>query len=97
MPDAADLLSILGMLALAAAAAVAGLFVALAVRRWSQRDEPAPNFTFQDLREMRARGDISESEFAAMRAALLAGVELKDGSPDGSAPRGPQPPRPPEA
>jgi uncharacterized membrane protein len=57
--------------------ALAGFGVAVAVRRWMSREEPIETFTFQDLREMRARGDISEQEFAAMRAALLARMDLE--------------------
>ena len=56
---------------------VGGFVVAVAVRRWAQREERAVgSFTFQDLRDMRARGEITEQEFAAMRTALLARIDL---------------------
>jgi uncharacterized membrane protein len=56
---------------------VGGFAVAVAVRRWAQREERAVgSFTFQDLRDMRARGEITEQEFAAMRTALLARIDL---------------------
>ena len=72
MPSSSQLVSVLGWFAVAAGVALVGFFVAAAVRRWTQHDEAAQNFTFQDLRDMRARGDISAQEFDAMRAALLA-------------------------
>lgn len=34
-------------------------------------DPTAQVFTLQDLRDMRARGDLSEAEFDSMRAALI--------------------------
>ncbi len=48
-----------------------GTGVILWVRRWSRRDTPAEPFTVQDLRDMRARGEITEREYMAMRAALI--------------------------
>lgn len=51
-----------------------GSAVVLLSRRW-MRGGDAPNaatpFTLQDLREMRARGDIDETEYAAMRTMIL--------------------------
>lgn len=76
MPDATQLLSTFGWFFIAAVAALAGYFVAMAIRRWSQSETPAENFTFQDLRDMKARGQITAQEFEAMRAALLAGMDL---------------------
>jgi hypothetical protein len=78
MPDSSALLSLLGWFAVAAVVALGGFSIAVAVRRWTQRDEPAQNFTFQDLRDMRARGEITPQEFAAMRASLLADLDLED-------------------
>ncbi len=66
-----DLLNVALLIALAAAVAVSGIFAALALRRWAKRDAPAEAFTLQDLREMKARGQIDEREFLAMRAAIL--------------------------
>jgi uncharacterized membrane protein len=54
-----------------------GTVVVFVVRRWAQRDAPLESFTIQDLREMRSRGEITESEFAAMRAALLSQMDLR--------------------
>jgi hypothetical protein len=76
---------------------VCGLYLAVAVRRWVQSEEPVGSFTLQDLRDMRARGEISAQEFATMRTALLAELQLASGAeppsaspaespPDGAAP-----------
>ncbi len=78
MLDSAQLVSLLFMFGIVAAAAVAGYLVVLAVRRWSQQEEPAATFTFQDLRDMREKGQITDQEFAAMRAALLAEMGVMD-------------------
>lgn len=86
IPGPGDLVSLFLWFGLAAVAAVAGYCVVLAVRRWAQREEHAATFTFQDLREMRARGQISEQEFASMRAALLGQFERGDSDPPGTAP-----------
>ena len=59
---------------LAAILGIGGVSVAVAVRRWSRREEPSTAFTLQDLREMRAQGEISEAEYATLRAALLGQV-----------------------
>jgi hypothetical protein len=51
-----------------------GSAVVLLSRRW-MRDSDTPDtitpFTLQDLREMRARGDIDDTEYTAMRAMIL--------------------------
>lgn len=78
MPSSNELMSLLGWFAIAAVIAMGGSLVAVAVRRWAQRDDPAENFTFQDLREMRARGDITVKEFATMRAALLSQLQVEE-------------------
>jgi len=56
---------------LVAILAIGGLAVALAARRWAQRDAQREAFTLQDLRDMRARHEISDQEFLALRAAVL--------------------------
>lgn len=50
---------------------LAGTAVIVWTRRWIRRDPGVEPFTFQDLRDMKARGEINEREFAIMRAALL--------------------------
>lgn len=85
----------MGLITLASLAALGGWFVTMALRRWAQRDEHAENFTVQDLRDMRARGDITEREFVAMRRALLAemgaridgGSEIRPPDPEGNSER----------
>lgn len=91
MPGTAELLSVFGWVAVAAVLAVAGFLVVFMVRRWSQRDEPVATFTFHDLREMRARGDITETEFKAMRSSLLAEYDTDNRGPSGpeAGPAGP--------
>ncbi len=81
MPDTSQMLTLLGTFALAAVLALMGFFLATAVKRWSQREERPETFTFQDLRNMRDRGEITPTEFAAMRSTLLAEHGLGD---DGS-------------
>jgi hypothetical protein len=75
-PD--DILKVFFWFALVAVAALAGFYLAVAIKRWSQRDDQVESFTFQDLRDMRARGEISPHEYDAMRAALLAEYGLSD-------------------
>lgn len=51
-----------------------GSAVVLLSRRWMRDSDPpdtATPFTLQDLREMRARGDIDETEYTAMRTMIL--------------------------
>ena len=48
----------------------------LGVRKWAQREEPVGSFTLEDLRDLRARGQITEQEFAALRAALLSDLRV---------------------
>jgi hypothetical protein len=66
---------------LAAILAIGGTYLARAVRRWARREESVEAFTLQDLRDMRARAEISEQEYAALRVALLgrAGVAPASG------------------
>ncbi len=54
---------------------LAGLYAVVAIRRWIHREDKISTFTFQDLRDMRARGEITEQEFAAVRNALLARLD----------------------
>jgi hypothetical protein len=75
---AGDVLVLFVLFLLAAVVALAGFYAAVAIRRWSQREVRATTFTFQDLRDMRSSGQISDREFVAMRAALLAELELDE-------------------
>lgn len=54
------------------ALAVAGLMAAKWVKRWAQRPDLPASFTLQDLRDMRSRGEISEAEFARLKAGVTA-------------------------
>lgn len=54
------------------AALIAGYIIVRIVRRRSMDGGAAKEaFTLQDLREMRAAGQISESEFESMKAGLI--------------------------
>ena len=78
MAGANDFLAIFVWFGVAAVLGLTGYYIVVAIRRWIQRDEEVATFTIQDLRDMRARGQISDQEFAAMRAALLAQLDLQD-------------------
>ena len=67
-----EILSLAGLIGLAVVISLAGLLVARWLMGWIQRDVPRDAFTLQDLREMRDRGDISETEFNTMRQEILA-------------------------
>ncbi len=96
-PQTGDVVTIAIWFALAAVAAVVGFAVVVAVRRWAQREERTITFTFQDLRDMRARGEITEHEFAAMRTALLKRMEVDLESDSGPASTEEAPPDAPPA
>ena len=68
------------------AGALAALLVAFVVGRLVRRNLSSSNhqpaFTIQDLREMRDAGQISESEYQAMRSAIVG----QAGAPGGPAP-----------
>lgn len=68
--DVAPWLAILGLLV------IVGGVVLLHLRRRLGRDESAPptGFTLHELREMHARGELTDEEFERARTALLAGV-----------------------
>jgi hypothetical protein len=66
---------------LAAVLAIGGIYAALAVKRWVQRDEPVEVLTLQDLREMQARGQITEKEYEILRAGILGSVEPSADTP----------------
>ncbi len=79
---------VIGWLVVVVAAILAGFAAVVAVRKWARREVRAEAFTIQDLRDLRARGQITEAEFVAMRATLLQEMGLPM-PPDA------QPPAPP--
>lgn len=79
-----ETLPLLARLALVLLAIIVGIVIVVVVRRWAQREDRVDTFTFQDLRDMRARGEINEREFQAMRTALLLQMGTNVG-PDDSA------------
>lgn len=89
-----DTLSAFVWIAVLAAAAIVAwigaLYVARSIRRRVHMDGTYQPFTLQDIREMRARGLITESEFATMRASILGKLRS-----DGDAEPNKNPPQPP--
>lgn len=81
-------LPLLGWMLVVVAAVLAGYVIVTVVRRWAHRDEKVVTFTFQDLREMRATGSISEAEFNAMRNVLLRQIEKESSSGEERGKRG---------
>lgn len=54
----------------------AGMLGVFAIRRWMRQDNDDPvGFTLGDLREMLESGDITQIEFDAARAAMIAQVK----------------------
>ena len=51
IPGAGELLTLFVWFAAVAVAGVCGFYLALRVRKWTQREEPVGSFTLQDLRE----------------------------------------------
>ena len=110
-PGAGEVLTLFVWFVLVAVIALSGFYIAIAIRRWSQREVRPATFTFQDLRNLRASGQINDREFAAMRVALLAELALNesaeaelsgatprsatDDMPDGGAAREPEDDGPP--
>lgn len=75
----------LGMVAFA----ILGFLIARRVRSWSRETDQAPaHFTLQDLRQMRERGQISDTEYELMRAQVIGAVR---GRPQPSSPPTPPP------
>lgn len=67
----ADALGLALLVMLVAVVGISGTYVALKVRRWSRQEERQQAFTLQELREMRARHEIDEQEFQALRGQVL--------------------------
>ena len=66
-----DILPVAIWVGIAVLLSFAALLVIRWVRAWAQADSETEVFTLQDLRDMRARGDITETEFQTMRAEIL--------------------------
>ncbi len=81
-------------LALLAGLCLIGFVVMVWIRR-SIHDESsssAPGFTLQDLRDMRASGELSDEEFERARARMLARLTEPSGNDDDEAPPKPDNP-----
>jgi hypothetical protein len=73
--DTTDYLTVFLWFAAAGLLTLAGFYAVAAVRKWALRRDAVATFTLQDLRDMRTRGEISDREFATLRAQLLAQVD----------------------
>ena len=62
------------LILLLAVGTMCGLYVVFALKRWLRRDESIQNFTLQELRELRERGELTSAEFEALRGELIARV-----------------------
>jgi hypothetical protein len=81
MPRTAELLwYILGIGVIGVGALLVGILAGRLVKKRLRRDDPAEAFTIQDLREMRAREQITAQEYQAMRAALIGRLKAAPGS-----------------
>ncbi len=61
-------------------AGVVGFYLVVVLKRWMNSDPTAENLTLQDLREMRARNDITDAEFERMRALIIGKYAQTDDS-----------------
>jgi uncharacterized membrane protein len=89
MGPSPDLTRTILLIPIAALLVVGGILGVFWVRRWLHREERYDQFSLHDLRELRARGEITETEFQRLRAALLgqldrSNAERKDDPPAGS-------------
>lgn len=77
-------------IAVAIVLALAGGFVVTWIRRWARNCEPVATFTLQDLRDMRAEGQISKDEFELLRRRIIrsAAVDLPGPDLNGAPPGG---------
>jgi hypothetical protein len=66
--------------------ALLGSLVASRLRAWARRVDAPAMFTLQDLREMRASGQITPEEFERMRAALLGRLTDTAAPPESDSP-----------
>jgi hypothetical protein len=73
MRDASDLFFLLGLISIALVVLLIGGYIVMRVYRRGARESGAGSepFTLQELREMRADGQISEREFESMKAVLI--------------------------
>jgi hypothetical protein len=95
MSSTADALFwIAGLTVASVATLVAGVVVGRMLRRRLQAPPRRPTFTLEDLRQLRATGQISEQEFETMRAIVLERTQAEltrdqPGAGDASADRPP--------
>ncbi len=85
-----DLSRLVGPLALLAGAGIAAIALLLLFMRLSRARRSAGSaapFTLADLRDMQARGDISQREFQALREQVL---QMSRATPRGAAPDRPR-------
>lgn len=59
-------------MAVSAIAIAAGVIVVARVRHWARGDVGVGSMTFGDLKQMHARGELSDQEYQSVRQAMLA-------------------------
>lgn len=68
---------------------VVGVMAArVARRRWLSSEASSPDWTLQDLRALRDRGELTDEEFEKLRAAAIAGAGTSTRGPSASKPAG---------
>ncbi len=82
------------LVAVAILVALLGGLIAARLRAWSRSDHAAEPFTLQDLRNLRASGQITPQEFETMRAALLGRWAAAAPAQPEAQPPGPSPDQP---
>lgn len=70
---------------IATAALLAGFLLIVFVRRWMKQEPKTHSFTFQDLRELHASGQISDEEFKSMRNVLLGQLDARKNTSEDAA------------
>ena len=55
-------------------AGIAGIYLVRFVRQWTRKSQPGRNFTLQELREMRQAGQLSDTEFNALKGQVIRGA-----------------------
>ena len=71
MPGSNLMMQVAGMGILLVVLVVLGFVVVRIIKRRLQKDAPLDTFTLQDLRNLRAQGQLSDAEYERLRAMLI--------------------------
>ncbi len=69
-----DVFGIGAWLMAAVIAGIAGIYLVRFVRQWTRKSHLGRNFTLQELREMRQAGQLSDTEFNALKGQVIRGA-----------------------